>query len=99
MRPPSPYGAPPAAAAAAAGPTGTYTPQATGGYMPGMAGATGGMPPAAAAAGMTGVGVSGLAGGAGTLPGFPPVTLADMQRYQATFAAVDADRDGFAKVR
>jgi hypothetical protein len=70
--------------------------------MPGMAGPTGGMPPAAAAAaaaGMTGVGVGGLAGGAGTLPGFPPVTLADMRRYQATFAAVDADRDGFAKVR
>jgi hypothetical protein len=48
---------------------------------------------------MTGVGVGGLAGGAGTLPGFPPVTLAEMQRYQATFAAVDADRDGFVKVR
>jgi hypothetical protein len=47
---------------------------------------------AAAAAGMTG-------GGVAALPGFPPVTLADMQRYQATFAAVDTDRDGFAKVR
>jgi hypothetical protein len=95
MRPPSPYGAPSPAAAAAAGPTGPYTPQATG-YMPGGAGPTGGMP---AAAGVTGAGVAGLAGGAASLPGFPPVTLADMQRYQATFAAVDTDRDGFAKVR
>ncbi|KAF6263937.1 hypothetical protein COO60DRAFT_1664828 [Scenedesmus sp. NREL 46B-D3] len=63
------------------------------GYVPGGAGATGGM----AAAGMTGVGVGGPAGGVGTLPGFPPVTPADMQRYHATFAALDADRDGFAK--
>ncbi|WIA34036.1 hypothetical protein OEZ86_012415 [Tetradesmus obliquus] len=86
MRPPSPYGTPPpAAAAAAAGPTGQYTPQATG-YLPAGAGPTGGM----AAAGGTGAGVA-------ALPGFPPVTVADLQRYQATFAAVDTDRDGFAK--
>eukprot|EP00882_Tetradesmus_deserticola_P028308 GHRQ01031532.1.p1 GENE.GHRQ01031532.1~~GHRQ01031532.1.p1 ORF type:complete len:280 (+),score=101.33 GHRQ01031532.1:495-1334(+) len=88
MRPPSPYGPPSSSSSAAAGPTGAYTPQATG-YMPGGAGPTGG----SAAAGVTGGG----AGGAAMLPGFPAVTAADMQRYQAAFVAIDTDRDGLAK--
>lgn len=66
--------------------TGGYTPQATG-YV--GAGPTGGL----AAAGPTGS----VAGG--VLPGFPPVTPADIQRYQAAFLATDSDRDGLAKVR
>jgi hypothetical protein len=87
-----------------------YQPQATGAPVyPGMvphvtgaayAGATGpGAGGPAAAAGLTGPQLTGAnAAAAGVLPGFPPLTPVDMQRYQATFLSTDTDRDGLVKV-
>lgn len=56
----------------------------------------------AVSAGVMGPGMpvaAGPTGGIAGLPGFPPVTPADMQRYQATFMQTDTDRDGLVKVR
>jgi hypothetical protein len=60
-------------------------PQRTGG------GSMGGAPlPVAGATGAT-------AGGG--LPGWPPPSAADLQRYTAAFMATDTDRDGYVKAR
>lgn len=80
--------APAAAPVPAPGPAG-YAYAAPPGAMPGapvaMAAAPApGAPPAAAVAAAPG--------------GFPPLPVSELQRYQAQFVALDADRDGFLTV-
>eukprot|EP00879_Flechtneria_rotunda_P018144 GHRR01019030.1.p1 GENE.GHRR01019030.1~~GHRR01019030.1.p1 ORF type:complete len:320 (+),score=69.79 GHRR01019030.1:263-1222(+) len=97
VRPPGPY-TPPGTTGGVQG----YTPQQTGsapGYAPQTTGlGLIGVGPTGGAAGPTGGVAPGPTGGVTSLPGFPPVTPADVQRYQAAFAATDTDKDGFAKV-
>eukprot|EP00878_Enallax_costatus_P014044 GHUV01014686.1.p1 GENE.GHUV01014686.1~~GHUV01014686.1.p1 ORF type:complete len:952 (+),score=416.02 GHUV01014686.1:1010-3865(+) len=95
MRPPGPYTAQPTGPGYSSGPpSGGFVPPGSG---PPSAGYTGAMPPAAGPTGQ-GLGpVAGPTGGVAGLPGFPPVTPADMQRYQAAFLQTDTDRDGLVK--
>lgn len=66
---------------------------------PASAGYTGAFPTAAGPTGQGLGAVAGPTGGIAGLPGFPPVSPADMQRYQTAFLQTDTDRDGLVKVR
>ncbi len=79
-------GAPPAGAPYVAQPTGGLLPPQP--YVPQT---TGGVLPGAYGA---------APGPAAAAPGaFPPLPPSELQRYQASFLALDTDRDGFVTVR
>ncbi len=67
-----------------------YTMQPTGGVAP---------PQPAYSAQYTGASAAGTGPAAPASGSFPPLAPADLQRYQASFAQLDADRDGFVTVR